>query len=307
MTKILTTSVHGAWEYEFARIGYPVVRLVEEDEPSRWSYKGQWRHQPPNMTIDSISNVRNHEDADIIVVNKAHQLDKLKDLDIPKIFVPHTISNAEAFTKKYWDDYHVVNTVKFTEDIIGIKHSLIYSSVNLANYELYDVKKTEPIVVSMCAHLHRRPGFAGLGLWQDVTEGLQATFLGPGNEDFILEGFKTHLPLFEYLEQIRRCRVFFNPTRESIMPMTLYDAMASGMPIVTTATCGIPEVIKHGYNGYITNDRKELRRYIDLLMEDDDECMRLGRNARKSCEEFFNSDRMVRQWKQLIDSMVGRK
>lgn len=306
---ILTTKVHGAWEYEFAKIGYPIMRLSHDSGMSlQWRYQNQLRPAPPNVKMDYIENYEKYiDECDLIVVNRAVELDRFKDVDKPKIFVPHTITNAEAFTEEYWDKYHAVNTVKFTENIMGVKHSLIYSSVHLPNYKPYDITKTEKIVASMCANTHQRPGFAGLGIWREVTQGLTAVFFGSGNEKYVPEGFTAQLPLFEYLEQLRRCRIYFNPTRESIMPMALYDAMAMGMPIVTTATCGIPEVIEHGYNGYMSNDPKELRHYIDLLMKDDKECMRLGRNARKTCERFFNSDRMASEWKALIDSMVGRK
>lgn len=304
MKTILTTRVHGGWEYEFAKIGYPILRVVQEEKDTEWRYLNNMRPAPPNVTCILAEDIDKYRDEiGCAVINDRSKLRKYRKLNVPKFFVPHTIENAQAY-HEFKDDYHVVNTLKYTEELCGVKGSLIYSSVSLGNYEGYDLRKSEKVIVSNCANVLDRPSFAGLELWRTVTKGLEAVYLGWGNDVFVPNRFSAALPLYEYVEQMKQFRIFFNPTQESIMPMVVYDAMALGMPIVTAATCGCPEVIQNGYNGYISNDPAELRKIIELLLEDDEECLRIGRNAQESARKFFNADRMAAEWRALLKPYI---
>jgi glycosyltransferase involved in cell wall biosynthesis len=45
--------------------------------------------------------------------------------------------------------------------------------------------------------------------------------------------------------------IFVFPSLMEGMPLTLLEAMASGMPVVTTNTCGMADVVEDGYNGLL--------------------------------------------------------
>jgi glycosyltransferase involved in cell wall biosynthesis len=141
-----------------------------------------------------------------------------------------------------------------------------------------------------------RSKILGYDLWQELTKDTPSVIYGAGTDHFY--------GIEEYSKRLISHKVFLNTTQESIMPMTIYDAMASGMPIVTTATCGIPEVIEHGVTGLMSNDPRELKDYLNQLFQDDQECARLGSNAQKKVVEFFNGDRMAKEWKTLIESKL---
>jgi len=72
--------------------------------------------------------------------------------------------------------------------------------------------------------------------------------------------------------------VFVFPSLAEGMPLSLLEAMASGMPVVTTDTCGMSDLVEDGYNGLLVKpaDADALARAVELLVGDGDLRVRLG-------------------------------
>ena len=45
--------------------------------------------------------------------------------------------------------------------------------------------------------------------------------------------------------------IFLFPSLMEGLPGVLLEAMASGMPVITAETCGMPDVVEHGFNGLL--------------------------------------------------------
>lgn len=75
-------------------------------------------------------------------------------------------------------------------------------------------------------------------------------------------GFKTKTELIEYYQA---SDVFVLPTREDIWGLVINEAMANGLPIVTTDRCNAGlELVENGINGFVVpvNDKNELKNAI---------------------------------------------
>ncbi|MFC0560679.1 glycosyltransferase family 4 protein [Halalkalibacter alkalisediminis] len=75
-----------------------------------------------------------------------------------------------------------------------------------------------------------------------------------------------------------------------------YEAMASGLPIITTARGGNPEVIIPDENGFVVEQPEEPQAFADLLaplLSDPKLSKRLGINGRKLAEEKFTWERVI--------------
>jgi colanic acid/amylovoran biosynthesis glycosyltransferase len=81
------------------------------------------------------------------------------------------------------------------------------------------------------------------------------------------------------------------------MPTVLIEAMATGMPVVSTPVTGIPELVTDGENGFLVPQRDvpALAKALETLMQNKDLRTRMGRKARERVASEFDSRRTALQ------------
>lgn len=89
------------------------------------------------------------------------------------------------------------------------------------------------------------------------------------------------------------------------LPMSVLEAMAAGMPAVTTSVGGIPDLIEDGIDGYMVTpgDKEALARVLDRLLADPALQRRIGTAARRKIEQRFSADVVVPRLEQLYAEM----
>jgi len=150
------------------------------------------------------------------------------------------------------------------------------------------------------------PGFVthnccGFNLWREVTG-------YPNNPVFSLKvlGDTPGLSLpAENIEQLveayNTASVYLNTTTISSLPTVILEAMACGCPVVSTATCLIPKImIKHGENGFCSNDPLQLRSYCKQLLEDENLAREIGEAGRQTVLEKFSMKKFVDTWEEIF-------
>jgi glycosyltransferase involved in cell wall biosynthesis len=82
--------------------------------------------------------------------------------------------------------------------------------------------------------------------------------------------------------------VFVFPSLMEGMPLTLLEAMASGMPAITTCTSGMADVIEDGYNGFLVSpaDAPALAESIRQLVGSAELRKRIGQNAQETTRRY---------------------
>ncbi len=99
-------------------------------------------------------------------------------------------------------------------------------------------------------------------------------------------GFKVKKDLTKYYEA---SDAFVLPTREDIWGLVINEAMAKGLPVVTTDRCiaGL-ELIKNGENGYVvsTADSDALCEKLNIILGDSDLCERMSRKSIEIISEY---------------------
>jgi len=90
------------------------------------------------------------------------------------------------------------------------------------------------------------------------------------------------------------CRVAEDGDRDGI-PNVLVEAMACGLPVVTTAVSGIPELVVDGVNGILVppEDPPAFADAMVRLHRDPDLARRLGREAEAAIRERFDGERLA--------------
>ena len=104
------------------------------------------------------------------------------------------------------------------------------------------------------------------------------------NVNFV--GFKNKEELKKYYMV---ADLFVLPTREDIWGLVINEAMANGLPIISTDRCvAALELVKDGENGYVVpvNDVDALTIAIKKVLEDDEVCLKMGNESLKKIREY---------------------
>lgn len=100
------------------------------------------------------------------------------------------------------------------------------------------------------------------------------------------------------------CRIDGNGDRDGI-PNVLVEAMASGLPVVSTDVSGIPEVLTDGETGRLVppEDAEALADAIWRIAKDPAEAVRLGQAGADLIKTRFDGDRLARSLAALFEQV----
>lgn len=96
-----------------------------------------------------------------------------------------------------------------------------------------------------------------------------------------------------------------NGDKEGI-PTVLMEAMASGLPVISTMHAGIPELILTKVNGYLVEE-KNIEEYVNTLrsvLEDDGS---IGVSARETVESKFNMNKQIQLLTLMYEKLITEK
>lgn len=95
--------------------------------------------------------------------------------------------------------------------------------------------------------------------------------------------------------------IFLNTTTMDNAPVSVLEAMATGLPVVSTAVGGIPYLLDDGDNGLLvpTGDADAMARAVKRLLHEPGLAARLSRNARLKSESFGWNATLPR-WETLL-------
>ena len=84
---------------------------------------------------------------------------------------------------------------------------------------------------------------------------------------------------------------------------SILEYMSCGKPVVATRIGGIPEMVKHGFNGFLVNSNSshELAAAIISLLNNEELRVSMGKNSRDIIEQKFSLDRMIDNYKRILE------
>ncbi len=127
--------------------------------------------------------------------------------------------------------------------------------------------------------------------------GGQIRLLGKLTREHVIERY-AHATVY-----VQPSRVATDGDRDGI-PNVLLEAMAIGLPVVTTRVSGIPELVRHRANGLLVepDDAAALADAIEQLIDTPALAAGLARAARDTVTEHFDNDRNLRVVLQLLEA-----
>lgn len=105
-------------------------------------------------------------------------------------------------------------------------------------------------------------------------------------------------------ELYRQSDILVLPAREEKFGLVLLEAMASGLPVVTTDCVGPAEIVENGVEGYVVS-RNSTAAFLEALEElvcEPATRSRLGSNARRKAERTYSTEAVAETWLQLLEN-----
>ncbi len=124
------------------------------------------------------------------------------------------------------------------------------------------------------------------------------------NHKITFTGYKSYIHNF-----LKKFDIMVIPSLHEAHPLVLMEAMGHGKPIIASAVGGIPEVIDDCQNGLLTPpaDSDTLKEALTYMIENKEIRNKLGKNARKTFEEKFTVEKMLKNTRKVYDSLLSNE
>jgi UDP-glucose:(heptosyl)LPS alpha-1,3-glucosyltransferase len=102
---------------------------------------------------------------------------------------------------------------------------------------------------------------------------------------------------------------YVSPSREDAFPLPVLEAMACGLPVVTSSAAGTSEVVQHGANGFVLQkptDARTLAQYIAQLHADSELRRAMGEAARRTAQECSWDRNAAALWQVLSEAALRK-
>jgi len=309
---ILTFDTHERYQQQLAKTGHNFYAF-RYDNCKEWDSAyavppDNYYTLPPNSIINGI-------DFDFILSQSkfgqfqvTHQVNQM--LRLPVIHLEHTLpienwpeQQLNEFRQMVGDINVFISDHSMEEWAVNSPSTfVIHHSVDTNVFDLSSIKR-ENTVLTVVNDFINRDYCCNYKGWCNITEGMDNLRI-VGKTEGLSEPAESIVAL---AGEYQKCGVYLNTSTVSPIPTSLLEAMACGTPVVSTATCMIPDIIEHGVNGFISNDEAQLRGFVDTLLEDRELADKLGKAARTTIEEMFSEQDFLDNWNNIFDVAYGRK
>ena len=136
-------------------------------------------------------------------------------------------------------------------------------------------------------------------LVQDRYPNATLTLVGSGSEEHILQAltrelrltgvtFAGRVPPTEVSRFYQAADIFVQSPNIDNMPLSILEAFATGLPVVSTEAGGVPAILHHEIDGLLAplNDHRTIAAHVSRLLEDRTLAGRLVHSAHERCRAF---------------------
>lgn len=103
--------------------------------------------------------------------------------------------------------------------------------------------------------------------------------------------------------------VFLIPSQSESFGLAALEAMACGIPVVSSSVGGLPELIKHNETGFIAEigDVDRMAKYVIDLLNNERKYNLFSRNARKRAVDEFDKSKIVPIYESFYDEVLSKQ
>ncbi|NWF75244.1 MAG: glycosyltransferase family 4 protein [Nitrospirae bacterium] len=108
-------------------------------------------------------------------------------------------------------------------------------------------------------------------------------------------------------EYLRASDMLVLPTLSEGMSNVILEAMATGLPVISTNVSSNPEIIEDGIDGILleVEDKKGLQEKIIKLILNETFAQKIGQNARKKILQQFSIEHIAEKYREIFEKLVN--
>ncbi len=112
--------------------------------------------------------------------------------------------------------------------------------------------------------------------------------------------------LESFVEILSIADLFLMPSQSESFGLSALEAMACGVPVVSSNAGGLPELNLHGETGYIAEmgDINKMAEYTKELLENKNKYKIFAENARERSVTLFSADKIVTQYENYYEKVL---
>lgn len=202
----------------------------------------------------------------------------------------------------------------------GLESKAIFNFVDTERFPFRERKPLRPIFLSnrnFEAHYNVVCTLRAFRLIQDAVPEARLIVVGDGPEKERLHDLAGKLGLAnidlrgsvapdDMASVYDEADIYLNSSSIDNMPLSIIEAFAAGLPVVTTDAGGIPYIVENEKTGLLTNidDHEGLARNALRLLDDPDLAQNLVTTARKEVQRY-SWENVMEQWVELYHSLAS--
>ena len=257
--------------------------------------------------IDLITDIPTYIDFDLIIsqskfvqFNLASKIAEY--LNIPLVCIEHTemFEQREKFKDMIGDTNIFISEYSAKTWNANYAYYVIDHGINNSLFHNKNIKR-ENQCLSIVNDWINRDYECGFTLWKDVTKDLPVYVVGD-TPNLSKPAKNTE----ELIDIYNRNSIFLNTSIHSPVPTTLLEAMSCGCCVVSTKNEMIDSFIENGKNGFTSNDKNEIRKYLENCLNNPSMCREIGKNARQTIIDKFCLKTFTKKWDYVLNRSLGK-
>jgi glycosyltransferase involved in cell wall biosynthesis len=203
----------------------------------------------------------------------------------------------------------------------GLTAEAIPNTINLSEFRFHQNTPVRPVLFTnrnFEAHYNVACALRAFALVQQHIPEAHLIVAGDGSQRQTLQALAAELNLkkLEFVGAVTpdampllydRADIYLNSSVVDNMPLSILEAFACGLAVVTTNAGGIPFMVQDGRNGRVVEcgDHRALAHAAITLLENSNEASRLARQARLDCRQY-TWEAAGPHWISLYEALVGK-
>ncbi len=248
-------------------------------------------------------------------------------------YSPLTDKNLKNAYNKYFPDidgFHAVSdaigkeAVRYGAEANKIKviHSAVRDELFTENPRLYNAGKI-PEIISVGRH-HWKKGYHyaidAMNILKNDGIKFRYTIIAQGEVPeeiiYLINDYKLDeeikiingMQYEDLIKQLTNAHLLLLPSVEEGIANVVLEAMAAGVPVITTDCGGMKEVVKNKYNGYIVPSRNPAataERIKEFLNSDIKDLREIVKNARATIQDDFSREKQKNDFRNFYNSLMN--